>query len=108
MQFLQHYREQLRELKLNSPQTRELATLTEDRRRFVEQRVALANRFMAKLKAYFPVVFELKPARAYSAFVVALVAKYPTWRPHRRQAKAGCENYFLAKGRKQKSSNAFS
>ncbi len=26
MQFLQHYREQLRELKVNSPQTRELAT----------------------------------------------------------------------------------
>ena len=102
MQFLQHYREQLRELKVNSPQTRELATLTEDRRRFVEQRVALANRFMAKLKAYFPVVFELKPARAYSAFVVALVAKYPTLEAAQKAGKGRLRKLFFGKGAKAK------
>lgn len=102
MQFLQHYRQQLRELKVNSPQTRELATLTEDRRRFVEERVALANRFMTKLKAYFPVVFELKPARAYSAFVVALVAKYPTLEAAQKAGKVKLRKLFYGKGSKVK------
>ena len=102
MQFLEHYREQLRELKVNSPQTRELAALAADRRSFVEQRVALANRFMSKLKAYFPTVFELKPARAYSEFVVLLVARYPTLQEAQKAGKTKLRKLFFGKGTKEK------
>ncbi len=102
MQFLHHYREQLRELRRNSPQTRELAALTQDRRTFVEQRVALSNRFMTKLKAYFPTVFELKPARAYSEFVVALVARYPTLEQAQKAGKTKLRKLFYGKGTKEK------
>lgn len=102
MQFLQHYREQLRELRRNSPQTRELAALTQDRRAFVEQRVALSNRFMIKIKAYFPAVFELKPARAYSEFVVGLVARYPTLEQAQKAGKTNLRKLFYGKGTKEK------
>lgn len=102
MQFLQHYREQLRELHRNSPQTRELAALTKDRRDFVEQRVALANRFMAKLKAYFPTIIELKPARAYAAFIVSLVARYPTLQLAQKAGQTKLRKLFYGKGTKEK------
>ena len=101
-QFLQHYRSQLRPLKRNTPETRELATLTADRRDFVQQRVALANRFQAKLKAYFSTISELKPARAYSEFVVALVAKYPTLQDAQAAGKTKLRKLFFGKGTKEK------
>ena len=55
---------------------------------------------MTKLKAYFPVVFELKTARAYSAFVVALVAKYPTLEAAQRAGKVRLRKLFYGKGSK--------
>ncbi len=102
MQFLVHYRVQLRQLTPNSPQTRELAVLTKDRRSFVEQRVELANRFRVKLNAYFPTVFELKPARAYTEFVVTLVAAYPTLQDAQKAGKARLRKLFYGKGTKEK------
>ena len=102
MQFLIHYGDKLRQLAPNSPQTRELASLTHDRRTFVEQRVGLSNRFMTKLKAYFPTVFELKPARAYSEFIVTLVAAYPTLAEAQRAGKTKLRKLFYGKGSKEK------
>ena len=100
MQFVLHYREQLRQLNPNSPQTRELAALTQDRRTFVQQRVDLSNRFMTKLKAYFPTVFELDPARAYSAFIVAIIVHYPTLQQAQKAGKTKLRKLFYGKGTK--------
>ncbi len=102
MQFLIHYGDTLRQLAPNSPQTRELASLTQDRRTFVEQRVGLSNRFMTMLKAYFPTVFELKPARAYSEFIVILVAAYPTLTDAQQAGKTKLRKLFYGKGSKEK------
>lgn len=102
LQYLEHYRSQLRKLKTNSPQTRELAALAQDRRAFVQQRVALANRFMEQLKAYFPTVFELKPARAYSEFVVALIMHFPTLALAQSAGKTKMRKLFFGKGTKEK------
>lgn len=101
MQFVEHYRDQLRQLKPNSPQTRELAALTQDRRTFVQQRVELSNRFTTKLKAYFPTVFELNPARAYSAFIVALIVHYPTLQQAQKAGKTKLRKLFYGKGTKE-------
>ena len=73
-----------------------------DRRVFVQQRVALANRFMTQLKAYFPTVFELKPARAYYEFVVALIMHFPTLALAQNAAKKKMRKLFLGKGTKEK------
>lgn len=78
LQFLEHYREQLRPLRRNEPETRELAALCEDRRRLVDQRVALANELKALLKTYFPAVLLLDPAKIYAEFIVRLLLKYPS------------------------------
>jgi transposase len=102
MQFLQHYRDQLRQLVPNSPETRELTALAQDRRQFVEQRVALSNRMMAYLKGYFPTILELNPARAYTEFVVRLVHAYPTLEEAQKAGKAKLRKIFFGTGAKAK------
>jgi transposase len=102
MQFLQHYLAQLRQLVPNSPETRELTALAQDRRLFVEQRVALSNRMIACLKAYFPTILELKPARAYSEFVVRLVHAYPTLEEAQKAGKVKLRKILFGTGTKAK------
>lgn len=102
MQFLQHCPAQLRQLIPNSPETRELTALAQDRRQFVEQRVALSNRLMAYLKAYFPTILELKPARAYSEFVVRLVHAYPTLEEAQKAGKVKLRKILFGTGAKAK------
>jgi hypothetical protein len=70
-QFLARYREQLRPLQPNAPLTRELAALCQDRRGLVEQRVKLAQQLKSLLKAYFPAILLMKPAKIYAKFVVS-------------------------------------
>ncbi len=67
----------MRPLQRNSPLTRELAALCQDRRGFVQDRVKLAQRVQALLKAYFPAILLMKPAQIYADFVVRLLLKYP-------------------------------
>lgn len=102
MQFLQHYRDQLRKLAPNSPETRELSSLVLDRRQFVEQRVALANRMTAFLKSYFPTILELKPARSYSEFVIRLVHAYPTLEEAQMAGKVKLRKILFGTGEKRK------
>jgi transposase len=102
MQFLQHYRDQLRQLVPNPPETRELTALAQDRRLFVEQRVALSNRMVAYLKAYFPTILELKPARAYSEFIVRLVHAYPTLEETQKAGKVKLRKILFGTGAKAK------
>ncbi len=102
MQFLQHYRDQVRQLVPNSPETRELTALTQDRRQLVEQRVALSNRMMSYLKAYFPAILELKPARAYSEFIVRLVQAYPTLEEAQKAGKVKLRKILFGTGQKAK------
>ena len=102
MQFLQHYRDQLRHLVPNSPETRELTALAQDRRQFVDQRVALANRMISYLKTYFSTILELKPARAYSEFVVRLVYAYPTLEEAQKAGKVKLRKILFGTGAKAK------
>jgi transposase len=77
-QYLQHYHQHLRPLRLDSPLTRELASLAVDRRRLVDQRVEFANQLQALLKQYFPAILQLKPAKIYAEFILRILLKYPT------------------------------
>ena len=78
LQFLVHYRDQLRPLQINGPLTRELTALGEDRRGLVEQRVVLAQQLKSLLKCYFPAILLLKPAKIYADFIVRLLLQYAT------------------------------
>jgi transposase len=102
LRFLLHYRDQLRPLKLNSPLTRELGLLCEDRRRLVEQRVVLAQQLKTLLKAYFPAILLLKPAKIYADFVVLLLQKYPTLADVQAAGRTKLRKLFFGTGKKDK------
>jgi transposase len=102
LQYLQHYRDQLRPLLPNSPLTRELAALAEDRRRLVEQRVALANELKSLLKTYFPAILLLNPAKIYAEFIVRLLRKYPTLQAAQTAGRAKLRKFFFGVGAKDK------
>ena len=57
--FWQQHHERLRLWQPDDAQTRLLAQLVEDRRRFVEQRVRLTNALKSRLKQYFPLALEM-------------------------------------------------
>ncbi|MFO0979699.1 MAG: transposase [Planctomycetaceae bacterium] len=77
-QYLSPYRDQLRPLKRDEPLTRELASLGEDRRKLVDQRVAFANELRAILKLYYPVILALGAAQMYADFQLSPLAGHRT------------------------------
>jgi transposase len=102
LQFLLHYREQLRPLKLNSPLTRELGLLCEDRRQLVGQRVVLAQQLNTLLKGYFPALLLLKPAKIYADFIVLFLQKYPTLAHAQTAGRVKLRKMFFGTGAKNK------
>lgn len=102
LKFIEQNREHLKPLQKDSPETAELYKLTTVRRQLVEDRVALANRIGALWKDYFPAILELKPARTYSEFVIALVLKYPTLDQIQQAGKVKLRKLFFGIGTKEK------
>ena len=102
LQFLLHYREQLRELKQNSPLTRELSLLCEDRRQLVEQRVVLAQQLKTLVKGYFPAILTLQPAKVYADFILRLLQKYPTLKEVQAAGRNKLRKLFFGCGTKNK------
>ena len=102
LQFLLHYRDQLRPLKLNSPLTRELGSLCEDRRQLVGQRVVLAQQLNTLLKGYFPALLLLKPAKIYADFIVSFLQKYPTLAHAQAAGRVKLRKMFFGTGAKSK------
>lgn len=77
-QYLMNYSDKLRVLHADSAATRELVMLTEDRRRLVERRKALANELTAVLKQYFPLLIQFEAAKPYARFLCLLLLRWPT------------------------------
>lgn len=100
LQYLQHYRDQLRPLSCDLPLTRELDALCKDRRGLVQQRVDLANELSAVLKAYFPAVLRTKPSALYAKFVVRLLQKYPTLELLQKAGRHKLRKHFFGYGTK--------
>ena len=99
-QFLTHYRDQLKPLNQDQPLTRELGTLSRDRRNLVDQRVALANELTDLLKQYFPAILRLKPSKSYAEFIVRLLLKYPTLDALQAAGKTKLQKFFFGVGSK--------
>jgi transposase len=102
VQYLQHYREQLRPLQIDQPLTRELASLCIDRRRLVQQRVKLSNELKSLLKIYFPAILLLKPAKLYAEFMVALLLKFSTLKDAQTAGPTKLRKLFFGIGVKAK------
>jgi transposase len=102
VQFLRHYRPQLRPLRRDEPLTRELAALCEDRRALVDQRTKLANRLTALLKCYFPCVLALGAAKPYAQFLIRFLRKYPTLADAQKAGRTRLRKFFFGVGAKAK------
>lgn len=102
LQYLQHYRTQLRPLQIDQPLTRELASLCIDRRRLVQQRVKLSNELKSLLKIYFPAILLLKPAKVYAIFIVTLLLKFATLKEAQTAGRTKLRNFFFGVGIKAK------
>lgn len=100
--YLLHFRDKLKPLRRDDPITRELAALTEDRRRLVDQRTAACNELQAVLKRYFPTILQLEAAKIYAAFILQLVIKYPTLAAVQQAGKARLRKLFFGLGTKAK------
>ena len=77
-QYLMNYSDKLRVLRSESAVTRELLMLTEDRRRLVDRRTALAQELTAVLKQYFPLLIDFQAAKPYARFLCQLILRWPT------------------------------
>ncbi len=100
--FLNDRLPDLRPLKRDLPITRELGSLSEDRRRAVDTRADLANELTAVLKQYFPAVLEFKAAKPYAAFLLSFLIEYPTLRAAQDAGEAKLRSYFHGVGMKRK------
>jgi transposase len=76
--FVRDHRDQLHAWRPDDEVTRSLRLLTEQRRAWVEQRVALENLLRQRLKETFPLALELLPGELHSDHALTLLAKFPT------------------------------
>ena len=101
-QYLEHYIDQLRPLRRDDPNTREIAALVEDRRRLVDQRTAHCNELKAVLKQYFPEVLKLGAAKIYAAFLIRFLLKYSTLQAAQKAGVTRLRKFFFGCGAKTK------
>ena len=77
LDMLRHHRDRLRPLRPDSPETRMLILLCEQRRALVDQRTAMTNQLNSNLKLYFPQVLRWFPDLD-SPVVADLLHRWPT------------------------------
>jgi transposase len=82
--FVEQYHTRLRAWRPDDSSTRTLRLLTEDRRRWVDERTALKNRLRQRLKEYFPLALELASQDLDTGWFLQLLKKYPSHAELRR------------------------
>lgn len=76
--FVEQHHARLRAWRPDDPSTRTLRMLSEDRRRWVDERTALRNRLRQRLKEYFPLALELAGQNVDTEWFLQLLKKYPS------------------------------
>jgi len=76
-ELVRSHRDRLRAWKPDSELTRKLATLTEGRRKAVDQRTELSNEIKSQLKLYLPLVLQLVDNDCSTALAADLLLQWP-------------------------------
>ena len=84
--FLMEHHKQLHSWKPDDQATRALTILTEDRRRWVDQRTALGQQLRQRLKDYFPLALDLGGESLYAEWFLRLLENFPSHQELRRAA----------------------
>ena len=98
--FLRDHRDQLRLWKPDDEITRGLRLLSEQRRNWVEQRVALENQLRQRLKESFPLALELLSSDLCSAAALAFLAAFPTLKELQRASPRQLAKHLGARRRR--------
>lgn len=101
-EFLRDRISELHPLKRDSPQTRELGLLAEQRRQAVDARADLANELTSLLKQYFPAVLQFRAAKPYAEFLLSFLIKFPTLQAAQAASEAELRDYFHGLNMKRK------
>lgn len=94
LDLLMRHRDRLRKLEPETPETRELQMLVEDRRGFVDERTRLSNRLTAELKLYFPQVLDWID-NIDSPMGCDLLERWPSLQQLRRQHPGTLRRFFI-------------
>jgi transposase len=76
--FLEDHHEQLRPWSPDSAETRQIAELSELRRKLVEDRKKLVAKLKSSLKLYFPLILELFSREIHDDLILDLLRRWPT------------------------------
>lgn len=101
-EFLRDRIGELHPLKRDSPLTRELGSLAEQRRQAVDARADLANELTSLLKQYFPAALQFGAAKPYAEFLLSFLIKYPALQAAQAASEAELRNYFHGLNMKRK------
>lgn len=82
--FVRQHHARLRVWRPDDVTTRGLRLLSEDRRKWVEQRTALGNQLIQHLKECYPLACKLRRKHVYAENFLALLAKFPSQRELQR------------------------
>jgi transposase len=82
--FLAEHHKRLRPWRPDDEATRALRILTEDRRRWVNDRTALGQQLRQRLKDYFPLALQLGGESLYTEWFLRLLKKFPSHQELRR------------------------
>jgi transposase len=97
-QFLADHHAQLRPWSPDSAETRQIAELTELRRKLVDDRKQLVAKLNSSLKLYFPLILELPHRELHNDLILDLLRRWPTLEQLKR-ASPNTLRKFLAQHR---------
>ena len=82
--LLKEHQQQLRPWQLDSVETRQIAEMTELRRKLVEERNRVVLRLNSSLKGYFPLVLQLSKRELHNELIIDLLRCWPTLKKLKR------------------------
>jgi transposase len=95
LDILARHRDKLRRLHADTPETRTLQFLVEERRKLVHEKTRYSNRLTAHLKMYFPQVLEWFDEIG-SDIAAAFLLRWPTLEALQRARTSTIESFFIA------------
>lgn len=92
--FLESHRDVMRPWRPDSVETRQIAALTELRRKLVDERKRLVSKLRSTLKWYFPLVLKLTRRELHNGLILELLNRWPTLEKLRRAHPRTLRQFF--------------
>jgi transposase len=94
MELVRDSNHKLQAWRPDTPETRRLQLLCEQRRKFVNLRVKLTNRLRSVLKAYYPLACEVAGDKLHEGLALDFLSKWPTLQSLKRARPSTLRNFY--------------